>query len=412
MKNEKSQYCISVDKSDNPKLFARVLSNGKERLFLWYYFGSHKTTTETGEIKTTTKRATENLDLFLWSNPRTSDERRQNKEALEIAKRIRFERSELMKDTDGAETPRMRKTDDFIELYKDYARQYTQPVFRCTLARLEAYKEQRGIIGELRHNQINRDFCSGFAEYLKERATKYSGAAVYFGNFKRVCTYATETGYFRKNPCLGLSIKCDNATIKKSILSPNEISQIISAPTPPKCGEVKRAFVFCLFTGLRFCDVYGLTWGNVDKENGLLRFEQNKTKGRSSNSGVSIPLNSQLLEMIGEQTAEQTAESKIFNLPNRNNSVIQLGKIVEASGIKKHITWHCARHSFAVNVLNHGANIKTLSSLLGHSSIIITERYIRAVDELKRNAIDSLFSESTPKTTQKPPTTHEKGEKR
>lgn len=63
---------------------------------------------------------------------------------------------------------------------------------------------------------------------------------------------------------------------------------------------------------------------------------------------------------------------------------------VQLAGIKKKISWHCARHSFAVNVLNRGANIKTVSSLLGHTSLKMTERYLHVVDSLKQDAIDSL----------------------
>ena len=62
----------------------------------------------------------------------------------------------------------------------------------------------------------------------------------------------------------------------------------------------------------------------------------------------------------------------------------------EKAGIKKRITWHCGRHSFAVNILNNGANIKTVSSLLGHSSLQMTEKYIHAIDKLKEDAINSL----------------------
>ncbi len=51
---------------------------------------------------------------------------------------------------------------------------------------------------------------------------------------------------------------------------------------------------------------------------------------------------------------------------------------------------HCARHSFAVNILNNGANIKTVASLLGHSGLKHTEKYTRAVDKLKEEAINSL----------------------
>jgi len=54
------------------------------------------------------------------------------------------------------------------------------------------------------------------------------------------------------------------------------------------------------------------------------------------------------------------------------------------------VLFHCFRHSFAVNILNNGANIKTVSSLLGHSGLRHTEKYTRAVDSLKQEAINSL----------------------
>ena len=65
-------------------------------------------------------------------------------------------------------------------------------------------------------------------------------------------------------------------------------------------------------------------------------------------------------------------------------------KSIKRAGINKHISWHCARHSFAVNILNNGANIKTVASLLGHSGLKHTEKYTRAVDKLKSEAINSL----------------------
>ena len=52
--------------------------------------------------------------------------------------------------------------------------------------------------------------------------------------------------------------------------------------------------------------------------------------------------------------------------------------------------FHCARHSFATNILSNGANIKVVASLLGHSDLRHTEKYVRAVDSLKQAAIDSL----------------------
>lgn len=130
-----------------------------------------------------------------------------------------------------------------------------------------------------------------------------------------------------------------------------------------------------------------LTFANVDFANNLLIFEQNKTKGHSANSGVVIPLNDLHYSLIG--TPANKTDS-IFNLPSYEACLKALKRWVKRAGIEKHISWHCARHSFAVNILNDGANIKTVSSLLGHSGLKHTEKFTRAVDSLKQQAIENL----------------------
>ena len=149
---------------------------------------------------------------------------------------------------------------------------------------------------------------------------------------------------------------------------------------------VRRAFIFCLYCGLRFCDVKDLTYKNINYSNKLLKFEQNKTKGHSSASGVVIPLNDGLLSIIGEAPADGNKDVLIFDLPTYESCSKSLRRWVKRAGIDKHIS----RHSFAVNILNNGANIKTVASLLGHSGLKHTEKYTRAVDKLKEEAINSL----------------------
>ena len=80
----------------------------------------------------------------------------------------------------------------------------------------------------------------------------------------------------------------------------------------------------------------------------------------------------------------------IFDLSTYESCCKSVKRWVKRAGIDKHISWHLARHSFAVNILNNGANIKTVASLLGHSGLKHTEKYTRAVDKLKEEAINSL----------------------
>ena len=193
-----------------------------------------------------------------------------------------------------------------------------------------------------------------------------------------------------KNPCTGVSIRVDDQILRKDVLSMEEVQMLINTHYDNENSNVRRAFILSLYCGLRFCDVKELTYKNVDYSNKLLKFEQNKTKGHSAASGVVIPLNDGLLSLIGELPVNGDKNTLIFPLPTYESCLKSLKRWVKRAGINKHISWHCARHSFAVNILNNGANIKTVASLLGHSGLKHTEKYTRAVDKLKENAINSL----------------------
>lgn len=87
-----------------------------------------------------------------------------------------------------------------------------------------------------------------------------------------------------------------------------------------------------------------LTYKNVDYSNKLLKFEQNKTKGHSSASGVVIPLNDGLVSIIGEPLADGNKDVLIFNIPSYESCCKSVKRWVKRAGIDKHISWHCARH--------------------------------------------------------------------
>ena len=88
--------------------------------------------------------------------------------------------------------------------------------------------------------------------------------------------------------------------------------------------------------------------------------------------------------------APESLNSSIFSLPLYESCNKSVKRWVKRAGTNKHISWHCAHHSFAVNILNNGANTQTVANLLGHSGLKYTEKYTRAVDKLKSDAINSL----------------------
>jgi integrase/recombinase XerD len=212
---------------------------------------------------------------------------------------------------------------------------------------------------------------------------------VFINDFKKVIIYAVDHDIMRKNPCKGIACKVDDNALVKDILSEDEMQQLINTHYLNESVDIRRAVIFTLYTGLRWCDTKDLTYKNIDYSNRLLSFDQNKTKQHSRYSHVNTPLTDDLLSIIGTPP-DDNREAMIFNLPSYESCDKSLRRWVKRAGINKHISWHCLRHSFATNILSNGANIKTVASLLGHSGLRYTERYTRAVDKLKEDAINSL----------------------
>lgn len=422
-------YMISTDSTDNPKLGAKVLSDGRESLFLDFYLGySMAVSSKTGKEYKRVNNKREFLSLYLWQAPRTPLERQQNKETLDLAKKIRYERGqELLENQEGYRIGKQKKKEvNYLDFMVDYHASYTKKdanqirrartVFIDFLidpkgkllpekitgamtkeekdtihknnAKKEAQRERKAQGLVVRPQQLTKDLMKSFTEYLINRFTG-EGAHTVYGRFKKMILAALDKDIIAKNPCRGVSIKKDYGQLKKEILSQEEIVLLANTHYEKENPDIHRAFIFCLYCGLRWCDVKDLTYANVDYSNKLLKFEQSKTKAHSAASGVVIPLNDGLLHLIG-QPKDGNRNQIIFPLPSHTMCLKALRHWVARAGIRKHITWHCARHSCGTNLLSNGANIKTVASILGHSGLAHTEKYTRAVDSLKQAAIDSL----------------------
>lgn len=372
-------------KKNNVTLREKELTNGNVSLYLDLYRDGI--------------RKYEFLKLYINKKARTPADREQNRKTLILAEEIRTKREmELNTGAFGLKDDTVRDV-DFLEYFQAYNDRYTKKDYRMMAGALERFKDflrvkyKNKYKNGIKFSQLNKDMMLAFVEYLQSRSTG-EGARDYFQRFKKVIKYAIEHDVLSKNPCAGVVCKIDDAVLRKDVLSLEEVKQLINTTYEGQNPEIRRAFIFCLYTGLRFCDVIELKYNNVDYSNKLLKFEQAKTKGHSSNSGVIIPLNAGLLSLIGEMPKDRNGEplkdAFIFHLPSHTMCLKALRRWTARAGIEKHITWHCARHSFAVNILNNGANIKTVASLLGHSGLKHTEKYTRAVDALKEAAINSL----------------------
>ena len=364
-------------KKNNVTIREKPMKNGNASLFLDIYNDGIRTK--------------EYLKLYIITKPRSSADREANRQVWELAEKIRIEReSAINHQRHGIPSP-INKKINLLDFFEAYYTSYTKKDIRIILGAIDRFKDflkqaYPNYQNHIKPDQLSKQMIKEFVDYLESKSTG-EGARGYFQRFKKIISNAEENDFITKNPCKGVICRVDDSALKKDILSIDEMQLLIKTKYVGQNLEVRRAFIFCLYAGLRFCDVKDLKYSNVDFSNRLLRFEQAKTKGQSSTSWVNIPLNDSLLSLIGEKSDK---DDLIFNLPSSTMCLKSLDRWVKRAGIDKHITWHCARHSFAVNILNNGANIKTVASLLGHSGLKHTEKYTRAVDSLKEQAINSL----------------------
>lgn len=391
-------YLITEESTANPKLGAKILANGTESLFLDFYYGASKVYDPDKDkmiIKKSRKR--EYLKLYLWRAPRTPQERNDNKETLELAKKIRDEREQETKEIiDGY---RIRVDDKNLLTYWDsFIENEDVADKRLMKAALNNFrrflKEEYPMFADrIEPKQLRPDMMQRFVDFLVDNH-KGQGVMTYYKRFKRLINYAISRGIIKNNPCKGKDGKPiappkTDDILSKDILSADELQQLFNTHYEGQNTEIRRAFALTCYCGIRHCDIVKLTYSDVDYSNKILTFRQSKTAAHSSKSGVTIPLNDTLLAIIGEKS-EGAKDDLIFHLPTDTMCLKALRTWTKKAGIDKHITWHCGRHSFATMILTNGANVKVVSELLGHSSLRFTEVYVRAMDEAKKNAINSL----------------------
>ncbi len=163
--------------------------------------------------------------------------------------------------------------------------------------------------------------------------------ANYFTRFKKVLKSATRQGYFKINPTQDISAKANKNKQRKNNLEADEYIQLLR--TPCLNEEVSEAFILCCYTGLRWCDVRALEWGYVRSDSIVFSIVQKKTFVEHF-----ITLHPIAKAILDKRNARAEANKKsrfIFDLPTADGANKALGLWCKNAGIKKHITWNCAR---------------------------------------------------------------------
>lgn len=252
---------------------------------------------------------------------------------------------------------------------------------------------------DVRLAEIDRRFCLDMIDwfrntYINKRTGTTIGARTadtYCQRFRTALNEAVREGLIDRNPWNRLETieKIKKPESRREFLTIDEIRGMIAADCPN--ALVKRAYLFSCFTGLRVSDVRNLKWGDVCHENGQTYVSVVMKKTAKP---LYIPLSGQALKWMPEKDGSESGDFVFGDLVNDGNVNENLRKWAEAAGIRKHISYHTSRHTFATMMLTLGADIYTVSKLLGHSSVRHTQIYAKIIDRKKDEAVnlaDAVF---------------------
>jgi integrase/recombinase XerD len=324
------------------------------------------------------KRRFEFLDECKLCKPKTPQDRTSNANKLALAEQIKNMTSLRIGSDQYGVTPAYLKDVDFFTYFEGYLSKYTKKdkrVLNACYGKFRLFAASNGY-KVMAIKQVDENLAEDFKDYL-EHHMKGETPANYFKKFKKVLQQAVRDKMLSSNPANEITASKSEG-IKKEILTFDELQKL--ADTKCTNEQVKRAFLFCCVTGMRFCDVKKLTWSNINGS--VLKYIQSKT-----NNEVSVNLNDTGLNLLGLKGKKNEL---VFILPSHTSCTKGIGVWCKNAGIDKHITWHCARHSFATNIIFYGSDVNNARALLGHNSLTYTQRYLRVVEELKERAVQNL----------------------
>lgn len=270
--------------------------------------------------------------------------------------------------------------------------EYTNPSSRmdfCTFWQAEmenqkhklkpgTYRQQMSVLGKLKKYkpvvyfyEIDNDFIAKIEKHLKVKlGNSDNTVASFIKSFKKYLHIANKRGII--TPVLHDDIKRASFTTSREFLLPAEIVKLYNYYSADFVNATHKAilsrFLFSCFTGLRISDIQKLTTDNFAGD--LLFFTSEKT-GKIQK----MKLNNSALKFIDPEA--------VF-YGNFSNEYInrELKFIAKACAIKKTISFHVARHTFATNYLLSGGNVVNLQKLLGHSKIDETMIYVHVVESI------------------------------
>lgn len=364
----------------------KKLANGNISLYLDIYIGG--------------KREYEFLKLYLIPE-KTREDKEKNRQTMQLANSIKSKRIVEYQNGEFGFKSAYKPDTLFFDYYKAMCeKRHGNPEsrgnwgnwFSC-LHHLKKYEKNEKITFEDItpewvqgfHDYLDNEACAWTHDYrkkLKDKPLARNSKLSYFNKLRACLNQAFEDRIIPINPCRGIdNFKAEEGT--RMYLTIDEVRKL--AQTDCEYPRIKDAFLFSCLTGLRRSDVLRLTWGDIHRQGEFTRiiFRQKKTDGQEY-----LDITPQAADLMGEPKDPKNHIFEDIHSPSCTNKAIQ--EWVYEAGIRKKISFHCARHTFATMMLDLGTDIYTVSKLLGHRELSTTQIYVKVLDKNKQRAVSNI----------------------
>ena len=229
-------------------------------------------------------------------------------------------------------------------------------------------------------DEITHQFVEDYDFYLRTvRRCCHNTTTKYLLNFKKIIRIALAKGWMKKDPFAQVHFHFE--PVEREFLEKQELKVLLNKEiTITRLAQVRDIFCFCCLTGLAFMDVQQLKPEHlVEDIHGKIWIRKARQKTKNM---CNIPLLDEAQKIINRYRDHPYCQTHGVLLPVCSNQKMNsyLKELADICGIRKNLSTHCARHTFATLTLASGATIDNVAKMLGHANVNMTRRYAKVLD--------------------------------
>lgn len=273
----------------------------------------------------------------------------------------------------------------------DYERSTLGRYKTCLSYFREMYRKEYSKTTDFPVKSLSPDMIQRFEVFLRAEKHLANNTMIRFMKcVKKIVNQALANGWIASNPFA--TIHYHNEEVTPTFITQEELESLYHKEiTIPRLEVIRDVYIFCCFTGLAFVDVKSLKPEHIFKDtNGALWIRKARTK---TNVMCNIPLLEIPLSLIKKYSDHPIciAKNVLFPVASNQKTNGYLKELADICGIKKRLTTHTARHTFATTLtLGNGVALENVSKMLGHTNTKMTQHYARVQDASIARDMDNV----------------------